>query len=343
MAAGLGAFTHLAHAHPAAPAMENSWTVVTMASDGSWGVATDISVNRAIARAIADCRMMSQVELGCGAYSTTVRAGWSVGFRCGRENILAAAKTLAEALLAAGNREIELRRTFVPAMPPCTRVLTVDPEGSIVMPRIGDAGAGPIIEAKAAAGDFPVWKTVTLGTYRDVNGLREDLDSRHCGLDGAVAAARRHAASVAGVSAPLSCSLGDIAAEIIGRPAFTLGNSRLDVDLVALSLVDMGFEGERVAIADVYARARQLGLELCPAEVGPQLRLQYLEQPLGEFLRIAMEPIATYEGELVDLTVANGGASLLLISGDARADSLVHPSVKFVFVRPTRIAQPVTP
>src|SRR5262249_17857937 len=115
---------------------------------------------------------------------------------------------------------------------------------------------------------------------------------------------------------------------------------RAQADLVVVSVPELGFEGERVAVADIYARARQLGLELCSAEIGAQLRLQYLDQPRGGFLRVALEPIATYGGELIDLTVANDGASLSLLGGDAHADALVDPSVRFVFVQPTRIAAP---
>ena len=83
----------------------------------------------------------------------------------------------------------------------------------------------------------------------------------------------------------------------------------------------------------------QVGLELCPAEVGPQLRLQYPNQPIGEFLHIAMQPIATYHGDLIDLTVGNGGAGLLLIGGDGSPELKLHSSVKFAFFRPAQVAK----
>jgi len=73
------------------------------------------------------------------------------------------------------------------------------------------------------------------------------------------------------------------------------------------------------------------------------LRLEYLNQPIGEFLHIAMLPVATYGGDLVDLTVGNGGAGLILIGGDGSPDLKLHSSVKFVFARPTRIALPNIP
>jgi hypothetical protein len=73
-------------------------------------------------------------------------------------------------------------------------------------------------------------------------------------------------------------------------PAFLFSMTRTDVDLV-VSVSELGFD-DSTSIADIYRRAGELGLELCPAEVAPLLRLQYVNQPIGEFFNVAMRPIA---------------------------------------------------
>jgi hypothetical protein len=86
-------------------------------------------------------------------------------------------------------------------------------------------------------------------------------------------------------------------------------------------------------------RARkQLGFGLAAAEIGPQLRLQYLDQPLGEFLILGMAPIRTWNGEPVILTVANGGAGLILIGQDGSAEAQIPVASRFLFVRPDQTA-----
>jgi hypothetical protein len=85
----------------------HDFTVLTMAPDGAWGVATEPFVNRAIANAIARCKAMSGKDLGCGAYMTSIRAGWVLGIRCGRQNIIVADRDLAEAERRALRREGE--------------------------------------------------------------------------------------------------------------------------------------------------------------------------------------------------------------------------------------------
>jgi hypothetical protein len=192
----------------------------------------------------------------------------------------------------------------------------VEPE--VVIAR-GSADAQPAAGSEAtsrkAITEIPVWKRITLGTYKGPNAVRNAFD-----------AARMH--------------IGDTADEILGRPAFPFSRTKIELDLVVVTAADLGFPMGATPVAEIYGRAMQFGLELCPAEVGPQLRLQYVNQPVGEFLHIAMVPIATYHGNPVDLTVGNGGAGLLLVGGDASPDLMLHSKVKFVFVRPARVAMP---
>jgi hypothetical protein len=105
------------------------------------------------------------------------------------------------------------------------------------------------------------------------------------------------------------------------------------VELIAVSAAELGFQTDTASLASIYARAQQLGFGLAAAEVAPQLRLQYPDQPIGEFLIIGMEPIKTWSGEPVILTVASGGAGLVLIGQDGSADAEIPVVSRFLFVR----------
>jgi hypothetical protein len=168
----------------------------------------------------------------------------------------------------------------------------------------------PLVDVRAMS-DLPIWKRVTLGTLNGMNAVREALENAHV-------------------------HIGDSANEALGRPAFALSQTRTESDLVVVAVADLGFGEAGASLADVYTRAKQFGLELCPAEVAPYLRLQYLQQPVGEFLQIAMSPVSTYEGAKVDLAVADGGEGLLLVGGEARPDRVANGAVRFVFVRPRK-------
>ncbi len=183
---------------------------------------------------------------------------------------------------------------------------------------VGEAQAGapaPVTTApglaSASAAQAPIWKTITIGEYKGPNAVRAAIDA-----------------------APCPIAMGDWADEILGRPAFPYSRTKVDLDLVVVSVAELGFGPHGAPLRDIYARAGTFGLELCPAEVGPILRLNYLDQPLGEFVHVAMRPVAAYRGDLVDFTLGNGGSALLLIGGDARPDLVLTGSVRFVFVRP---------
>jgi hypothetical protein len=164
-----------------------------------------------------------------------------------------------------------------------------------------------------SAVDAPVWKTITVGTFADSFALSNALHAAGCGI-------------------------GNAAAEILARPTFTVGATTTNVQLFAMSAAELGFETDTASLADIYARARQLGFGLAAAEVAPQLRLQYFDQPVGEFLIIGMEPIKRWSGEPIVLTVANGGAGLILIGQDGSADAQISAVSRFLFVRSNEAA-----
>ena len=157
---------------------------------------------------------------------------------------------------------------------------------------------------------FQIWRTTTLGAYKGVDAYRSALDAA-------------------------KIKIGDAAEEVLGRPAFPYGRTKTDVQLTLVWASELGVESES-ALAAVYNRARQLGLVLCPAEIGPQLRLDYRDQPVGEALDIAMEPVATYSGALTILALVNFGSGLALIGGDGRSDATVPRARRFVFALPAR-------
>jgi hypothetical protein len=149
---------------------------------------------------------------------------------------------------------------------------------------------------------------ITLGTHDSADALRDALKAAHC-------------------------VIGELASDVLDRPEFTISQSRTKVSLAVVSVADLGFRAEGASRAEIYRRAAQLGLSLCTAEGAAQLRLEYVNQPVGEFLHIAMEPVVTAGGDAVDLSVGNAGAGLVLIGGNARPDLIVPPNIRFVFVR----------
>ena len=114
--------------------------------------------------------------------------------------------------------------------------------------------------------------------------------------------------------------------------------TEVDVDLVVVSAAELGTPTE-TSLVDVYARAQERGLALAPAEVGPQLRLQYLDQPIGEFLHVGMNPINTWFGEPVIFALVNGGAGLILIGTESSANAKISATTRFLFVRPRVLAK----
>lgn len=120
---------------------------------------------------------------------------------------------------------------------------------------------------------FETWRTIKLGTFQNVGALKKALSS-------------------------LAFRVSKWAYEAIDNPAFSVASKETEVELVVASVKELGFTSN-TRYDELCALIEKLGYALCPAEVGPQLWLQYPHQDSGEpWTVIAMKPISDSEGDL---------------------------------------------
>ena len=132
-----------------------------------------------------------------------------------------------------------------------------------------------IKDEKGFTADF----TVTLGTHRSGADLLETLIEE-------------------------KCRVSVWSRQALENPAFPVAAEKITVDIIVVSMLEMGFAEDTFATVDtIYNRAKQMGLETCPVETAVQLRLQFLDQSdwrtgerLSDFF-VASEPfILTRDG-----------------------------------------------
>ena len=158
---------------------------------------------------------------------------------------------------------------------------------------------------------FKVWKTIKLGTdFKTADDFRKALK------DGGF-------------------RISDWANDILGKSTFKVVAEETEIDLVVISVTELGFK-KGATREDIYKRAQELGLEMCPPEVGPQLRLQYKDQPNGEWLIIGMEPITDSDDDLRVFDVGCNDSGLWLRSRWSGPGGFWHPDDRWVFVRPRK-------
>ncbi len=130
---------------------------------------------------------------------------------------------------------------------------------------------------------WPVWKTITLGINQEV--AAEIINTKRWEHDGHF-------------TEPISqqeYSLDPGAFDLLQHPDFSMSQAPSQRKLVLTTLEALGLS-DGTCYDEIFAAARNAGLLLCPAEVGLQLRLQYMKQPYGETLVIAMNPIEDEDG-----------------------------------------------
>lgn len=158
-------------------------------------------------------------------------------------------------------------------------------------------------------GSFAIWKTITLGVHQSPSEYRKALEAS-------------------------GYRIGDYADQILNK--VKVSEEEVQLDLVVMTVAELGFKNG-ATYQEVYARAIELGLELCPSEVGPALRQQCPNQSYGEKLRIAMDPLTGSEEDILAMFgVDRFNDMLWLDSFCGRPDYFWYASDRWVFVAPRK-------
>jgi hypothetical protein len=148
-----------------------------------------------------------------------------------------------------------------------------------------------------------VWRTVTLGVYKDISAYLEAF--RSSGM------------------------------EIPPREEKLLSNifintERFKVPLINVSVGELS-DGQRVSMAKLYRLAFEVGLASCPEEVGLALRLEYLDQP-ESLLVVGTRPLQTFTSVREALFVLYSSPGRKGLGTYIHPDHELHPDQRVVFM-----------
>jgi hypothetical protein len=114
-----------------AAAEETNWTVVTVARNGNWGIASARTQGEAIAGALLRCQAMTADESDCGAEFVAFRSGLALALMCGDDHVIVTANDSEEAHSSALDRLLALRGLYGPDFPACQHLLQIDSSGAL--------------------------------------------------------------------------------------------------------------------------------------------------------------------------------------------------------------------
>jgi hypothetical protein len=143
--------------------------------------------------------------------------------------------------------------------------------------------------------------TITVGTYKDADELRQALQDGGCDMS----------------------RVEDILPEVVASP------EPIELDLAVRTVEELGL-GERADRKIIYDRARELGLDVCPPETGPQLWLQRQDQIDEMQLFIGMEPLTGSSGDVQVFQVGRYGPDVFI--GTWAGEDIFYGGQSWAFV-----------
>jgi hypothetical protein len=129
-------------------------------------------------------------------------------------------------------------------------------------------------------------KDITVGTYKTVEAIRRAFRQGGYELDGS-------------------------ASHLLDTSACMLAQREEEIALAFLSYKDLG-RPDGCPYGEVCKLGVDMGYHLCEAGDGPELRVQYLDQPLHNWLVLAMKPISDSKGLPNVFDLRHGTLSLAL-------------------------------
>lgn len=132
--------------------------------------------------------------------------------------------------------------------------------------------------------------------------------------------------------------ISDNAKSMIEKEDFSVLKNQEKFEFVKLKVRGLAPEFRSGVTTDqIYRKAEELGLELCPPETGPRIRLDYekifkKDQPIGEYFLIAMKQILDSDGRpgVFDIRRDDDGGRTLSRNW-ARPDDKWRSGLEFVF------------
>lgn len=125
--------------------------------------------------------------------------------------------------------------------------------------------------------------------------------------------------------------IGKWANDIIEKTAFKVSSGEIEVGLLVKTVGELGFQNG-ANFDQICQAAHKIHLAKCPAEVGPQLRFQYPDQPKDEWLVIAMDSIIDSVGNPRMFLVGHNDRGRWLIGDFGHPTHIYGKNKKFVFV-----------
>lgn len=158
--------------------------------------------------------------------------------------------------------------------------------------------------------NFKIWKTVECGT-----GFKESKD-------------------ILKLLEKKKFRIGASAGYRLGENRLAVATGKIELDLVLLDFKALGLK-KGASYEQICARGKEFGLDLCPEEVGPQLRLQHTQQKKDEYIVLAMKPFTGFMDigtHVFRLSLDEHG--LWLSTHDATPANDLNHMYSFIFVLP---------